>query len=57
MEEVSVNGLNDNCGLLVNSSRGIIYASKGSDFDQIAANVAKGLQKQMAFYLEKKGVL
>jgi len=57
LEEVSFNGLNNNCGLLVNSSRGIIYASTGSDFDQVAANVAKDLQEQMAFYLEKKGVL
>ena len=57
LEEVTVNGLNDTCGLLVNSSRGIIYASTGSDFDQVAANVAKDLQEQMAFYLEKKGVL
>ena len=57
LEEVSVNGLNDTCGLLVNSSRGIIYASTGSDFDLVAANVAKDLQKQMAFYLDKKGVL
>ena len=57
LEEVSVNGLNDTCGLLVNSSRGIIYASKGSDFDLVAANVAKDLQKQMAFYLDKKGVI
>ena len=57
LEEVAVNGLNDTCGLLVNSSRGILYASSGSDFDQVAGNVAKELQKQMAFHLRQKGII
>ena len=57
LEEVAVNGLNDTCGLLVNSSRGILYASSGSDFDQIAGNVAKELQEQMAFHLRQKGII
>lgn len=57
LEEVAVNGLNDVCGLLVNSSRGIIYASSGADFDQVAGRVAKELQEQMAFYLGQKGII
>ena len=57
LEEVAVNGLNDVCGLLVNSSRGIIYASSGADFDQAAGRVAKELQEQMAFYLKQKGII
>jgi orotidine-5'-phosphate decarboxylase len=57
LEEVAVNGLNNTCGLLVNSSRGILYASSGSDFDQIAGNVAKELQEQMAFHLRQKGII
>lgn len=57
LEEVAVNGLNDVCGLLVNSSRGIIYASSGADFDQAAGRVANELQEQMAFYLEQKGII
>lgn len=57
LEEVAVNGLNNKCGLLVNSSRGIIYASSGSDFDQVAGNVAKDLQEQMAFHLRSKGII
>jgi len=57
LEDVAVQGLNDQCGLLVNSSRGIIYASTGSDFDQVARSVAKDLQTQMAFYLNKKGIV
>ena len=57
LEEVAVNGLNHECGLLVNSSRAIIYASTGNDFDQVAGSIAKDLQMQMAFHLNKKGVV
>jgi len=57
LEEVSINGLNDVCGLLVNSSRGVIYASSGTDFDQAAGEVAKELQEQMAFQLSQKGII
>lgn len=41
------------CGLLVNSSRGIIYASKGEDFAEVAGQKAKELQEQMAAELAK----
>lgn len=47
LEEVCKFGLNDNVGLLINSSREIIYASKGDDFATQAAVKAKELQKQM----------
>lgn len=57
LEEVAINGLNDQCGLLVNSSRGIIYASSKSDFDQVAASVAKDLQQRMAFHLRQKEII
>lgn len=57
LEEVAINGLNEQCGLLVNSSRGIIYASSDSDFDQAAAKAAKDLQHQMSHYLHQKGIL
>ncbi|MDA0678162.1 MAG: orotidine 5'-phosphate decarboxylase, partial [Bacteroidetes bacterium] len=40
-------GANTNVGLLVNSSRGIIYASNGADFAQAAAKAACELQIQM----------
>jgi orotidine-5'-phosphate decarboxylase len=53
LEEVSKYGMNDHCGLLVNSSRGIIYASNGEDFAQAAAQKAKEMQQEMAEYLEK----
>ena len=41
-------GLNKDCGLIVNSSRGIIYASKEKDFAEKAAEEARKLQKQMS---------
>ena len=41
-------GLNKDCGLIVNSSRGIIYASKEKDFAEKAAEEARKLQEQMA---------
>jgi len=39
------------CGLLVNSSRGIIYASQEEDFAEVAARKARELQQQMAALL------
>lgn len=51
LEAVAKNGLNRECGLLVNSSRGIIYASNGEDFAERAAEEARKLQEQMASLL------
>jgi len=51
LKEVCQYGLTKNCGLLVNSSRGILYASKGKDFAQAAQLKAKALQEEMAEYL------
>ncbi|MGR3812289.1 orotidine-5'-phosphate decarboxylase [Jiulongibacter sp. NS-SX5] len=53
LEEVAKNGMNSQCGLLVNSSRGIIYASSGEDFAERAAEEAQKLQKQMAHLLDE----
>ncbi|MDN3669590.1 orotidine-5'-phosphate decarboxylase [Echinicola jeungdonensis] len=53
LEEVAKYGMNDSCGLLVNSSRGIIYASSGEDFGQRAGEEAAKLQREMARLLEK----
>jgi orotidine-5'-phosphate decarboxylase len=41
------------CGLLVNSSRGIIYASNGTDFAEAAARAAEQLQQEMTIELAK----
>ncbi len=48
LEEVCKYGLNDQVGLLINSSRGIIYASNSSDFAEAAAEKALELQKEMS---------
>ena len=53
LSEVCRYGLNSDCGLLVNSSRGIIYASNGTDFAQRAAEEAHKLQQQMADELRR----
>jgi orotidine-5'-phosphate decarboxylase len=47
LEEVCKYGMNANVGLLVNSSRGIIYASNGEDFANTAKQNAKVIQQQM----------
>ena len=54
LSEVAQNGLNDDVGLLVNSSRGIIYASQKEDFAEAAATAAKTLQEEMAVYSKKR---
>ena len=53
LSEVCKYGLNKDCGMLVNSSRGIIYASQNDDFAQCAAAEAHKLQQQMAEELYK----
>ena len=53
LSEVCKYGLTKECGLLVNSSRGIIYASNGEDFAERAAEEARKLQQQMAEELNK----
>ena len=53
LQDVCKYGMNKNVGLLVNSSRGIIYASNQEDFAQAAAREAKELQQEMEFILDK----
>ncbi|MCR8666155.1 orotidine-5'-phosphate decarboxylase [Aestuariibaculum sp. M13] len=48
LQDVCKYGMNDTVGLLINSSRGIIYASKGEDYAEVAAEKAKELQEEMA---------
>lgn len=56
LQEVCRYGMTKDCGLLVNSSRGIIYASQGTDFAEVAAQKARELQLQMADELAKAGI-
>ncbi len=56
LEEVCKYGMTKECGLLVNSSRGIIYADTTENFASVAAAKAKELQEQMAKLLKEGGV-
>ncbi len=51
LKEISLSGLNKDVGLLVNVSRGIIYAGSGEDFAETAAEAAAGYASEMAGYL------
>jgi len=53
LEEVVKYGSNDQCGLLVNSSRGIIYASKGKDFAIAAKGEALKIQSEMELHIQR----
>ena len=52
LQEVCKYGMTKDCGLLVNSSRGIIYARTDTNFAEVAAAKAKELQDEMAVELE-----
>jgi orotidine-5'-phosphate decarboxylase len=52
LESVSKSGMNSRCGLLVNSSRAIIYASAGDDFADVAGKEANKVQEEMNRYLD-----
>ncbi|WP_297762066.1 orotidine-5'-phosphate decarboxylase [uncultured Muriicola sp.] len=54
LDEVCRFGLNEKVGLLINSSRGILYASRGRDFAEKAAEEAGVLQQGMSNELKKK---
>lgn len=56
LAEVAKHGLNESCGLLVNSSRGIIYASQGEDFAEAARAQALFIQQQMEAILDEAGL-
>ncbi|GHB78259.1 orotidine-5'-phosphate decarboxylase [Persicitalea jodogahamensis] len=53
LKEVSRHGMNKHCGLLVNASRSILYASSGTDFAEKAQVEARTVQEEMAHYLSE----
>ena len=57
LEDVAKYGMNDHCGLLVNSSRGIIYASSSQDFAIAARRKAFDLQGAMSEMLKKASLV
>lgn len=57
LADVCQYGMNKDCGLLVNASRSIIYASNGKDFAEAARAEAQSMQQQMQAELERAGVI
>lgn len=57
LEDVAKYGMTNECGLLINSSRGIIYASNGEDFAKAAADEARKLRDQMEVLLAKRNII
>jgi orotidine-5'-phosphate decarboxylase len=57
LEEVSKYGMNNKCGLLVNSSRNIIFADNSENFDRVAGEKAHELQFEMEKYLSERNLI
>jgi orotidine-5'-phosphate decarboxylase len=57
LEEVAKFGLNSKCGLLVNSSRGIIFADSTEKFDKVAGEKALEVQLEMEKYLLERNLI
>lgn len=57
LEEVCEHGMNQECGLIVNASRSIIFASDDKNFDKAAASEAQSIQKIMESLLRQKGIV
>ncbi|HEY5510325.1 MAG TPA: orotidine-5'-phosphate decarboxylase [Prolixibacteraceae bacterium] len=57
LSEVANFGMNNQCGLLVNSSRAILYASTGADFAEKAGEAAKETQIEMKNLLKEKKII
>ncbi len=57
LQEVAEYGMNEQCGLLVNSSRGIIFADKSRDFASVAAEKARSIRNEMSSFLEEKDLI
>ena len=57
LKEVAEYGMNNQCGLLVNSSRAIIYVDKSENFASASREAAKAVQQEMAGYLKDKGII
>jgi orotidine-5'-phosphate decarboxylase len=57
LEKVAEHGMNKQCGLIINSSRAIIYAGSDKDFADMAGKEARKLQVEMASLLKKHDIL
>lgn len=56
LADVAHNGMNQDCGLLVNASRSILFASAGTDFAEKAAAEARSMKEEMDLLLKQKGL-
>ncbi len=57
LKDISLKGMNSDCGLIVNASRSIIYADGTSEFDQVARSKAEEIRDEMARYLKAKKII
>ncbi|MDR1382076.1 MAG: orotidine-5'-phosphate decarboxylase [Tannerella sp.] len=57
LEDVCRYGMNDACGLIVNSSRAIIYAGDAEDYAEKAGREARAVQQEMEYHLSAKGII
>jgi orotidine-5'-phosphate decarboxylase len=57
LQEVAKYGMTSKCGLLVNSSRNIIFADNSKNFDKVAAEKAREMQQEMEEYLAEKNLI
>jgi orotidine-5'-phosphate decarboxylase len=57
LEDVARYGMNSKCGLLVNSSRGIIFADSSEEFDKVAGQKAEEIQLEMEKYLSEHNLI
>jgi orotidine-5'-phosphate decarboxylase len=57
LEDVARYGMNSKCGLLVNSSRGIIFADNSENFDKVAGEKAQEIQIEMEKYLTERNLI
>ena len=56
LEDVAKYGMNKDCGLLVNSSRGVIYSDDGINFAEASRKAATQLQNKMDILLKERGI-
>lgn len=57
LKEISLKGMNSECGIIVNSSRSIIYADGTANFDKVARDKALEIRAEMSTYLKKKKII
>ena len=57
LKNVSINGMNNNCGLIVNLSRSIIYSDSSKNFKKIVREKARNIQLEMSNYLSICNIL